>query len=98
MTLENMRDVLKRTLGRSLQTLPDEDRLAAAWPVVCGRALAEHGTVAGYADGIVWVQVRDETWRQQFMAMHGQLASEMGRVAGVKVTAIHWEVKRNKTI
>ena len=32
MPLEGMRDLLKRSLGRSLGALRDEDRVAAAWP------------------------------------------------------------------
>jgi hypothetical protein len=41
--MERMRDVLRGSLGRSLRALPEEDRLAAAWPVACGSALAGHG-------------------------------------------------------
>ena len=95
MPLEKIRDVLKGSLGRSLQALQDEDKLAMAWPLVCGRAMAEHGTVVGFADGVLRVQVADGPWRRQLISMQGQLAAEMGRVAGVKVTEIHWEIKRN---
>ena len=34
MSLEGMRDLLKGSLGRSLEGLREEDRLAAAWPVL----------------------------------------------------------------
>ena len=95
MPLEKIRDVLKGSLGRSLQALQEEDKLAMAWPLVCGRAMAEHGTVVGFADGVLRVQVADGPWRRQLISMQGQLAAEMGRVAGVKVTEIHWEIKRN---
>ena len=59
MSLEGMRDLLRGTLGRTLDGLSDEDRLAAAWAVACGKAMAGRGTVVGYADGIVRVQVED---------------------------------------
>ena len=94
MSLEGIRDLLKLSLRRSLDALSDEDRLAAAWPVVCGRAMAEHGTVMGYTDGIVRVQVEDRVWLRQLMSMHGQLAGEMARIAGVRVSEIHFEMKR----
>ena len=51
--MEGMRDLLKNTLGQSLNALGDEDRLAAAWPVACGKAMAERGRVVGYEDGVV---------------------------------------------
>ena len=93
MPLENMRDLLKGSLGRTLEGLSVEDRLSLAWPVACGRALAEHGTVAGFAEGLLQVRVNDPAWRQQFFAMQGQIAAELSRVAGVRVTAIHWGSK-----
>ena len=97
MALEKMRDLLKHSLGHSLHTLPEEDRLALAWPVVCGKAMAEHGAVIGFAGGVLQVQVADEAWRQQFFTMQGQLAAELSRIAAVKVTGIHWKLKRNDT-
>jgi hypothetical protein len=95
MSLEGMRDLLKGSLGRSLGGLRDEDRLAAAWLVACGRAMAGRGTVVGYADGVVRVEVEDGAWLRQLMSMRGQLAGEMARIAGVKVSEIHFERKRN---
>jgi hypothetical protein len=95
MSLEGMRDLLKGSLGRSLGALCDEDKLATAWPVACGRAMAERGTVIGYADGIVRVQVEDGAWLLQLMSMRGQLSREMSRIAGVTVSEIHFEMKRN---
>jgi predicted nucleic acid-binding Zn ribbon protein len=75
--------------------LCEEDRLAAAWPVVCGKAMAEHGTVVGYVDGVARVQVEEGTWLRQLTSMRGQLAGELSRIAGVRVREIHFERKRN---
>jgi hypothetical protein len=94
MSLEGMRELLKGSLGRTLDALPDEDRLAAAWPVACGKAMAERGTVVGYANGVVRVQVEDKVWLRQLTSMRGQLAGEMTRIAGVRVSEIHFEMKR----
>jgi hypothetical protein len=94
MSLEGIRDLLKGSLGRTLEGLNDEDRLAAAWPVACGKAMAERGSVMGYADGIVLVQVEDGVWLRQLTSMRGQLAGEMARIAGVRVRDIHFEMKR----
>jgi predicted nucleic acid-binding Zn ribbon protein len=74
--------------------LCDEDRLAAAWPVACGKTMAGRGTVVGYDDGVLRVQVEDKAWLQQLMSMRGQLAGEMARIAGVTVSTIHFEMKR----
>ena len=41
--MEDLKALLRSTLAESLKALSEEDRLAAAWPVACGRALAAHG-------------------------------------------------------
>jgi predicted nucleic acid-binding Zn ribbon protein len=91
--MEGIRDLLKKSLSRSLNSLRDVDRLAAAWPVVCGKTMAERGTVVGYNDGVLRVQVENRAWLHQLMSMRGQLAGEMARVAGVMVSEIHFELK-----
>jgi hypothetical protein len=95
MPLEVMRDLLQVSLRRSLGALSDEDRLAATWPVVCGKLMAERGTVMGYVDGVVRVQVEDGAWLRQLVSMRVQLAGEMTRIAGVRVSEIHFETRRN---
>ena len=93
--MEGIRDLLKRSLGQSLNSLRDEDRLAAAWLVVCGKTIAERGAVVGYVDGVVRVQVEDGAWLRQLVSMRVQLAGEMARIAEVGVREIHFERKRN---
>lgn len=88
-----MRDVLKRSLGRSLEGLSAEDRLAAAWTVACGPALAGRGEITGFAEGVLEVGVADTLWLQQFQTMQAMLAREISRISGVEVTAIHWIAK-----
>jgi Dna[CI] antecedent, DciA len=94
--MQEMRELLKGSLLQSLEALTEEDRLAAAWPVTCGKALSERARVAGYADGVAIVEVTDAAWLQQMISMHGQLVGEMSRIAGVKVREIHFEVKGQK--
>jgi hypothetical protein len=94
MALENMRSMLRGTLGRSLQALTPEDRLAAAWPVACGRAMAEHGEIVAFFEGTVTVQVSDPAWLSQMLTMRSILQNELARIAKVKVTAIHFEMKK----
>ena len=82
-----MRDVLRGTLGRSLRTLSDEDRLAAAWVVACGPALAERAEVLGLDDDLVLhVRVLQPGWRDQFAQMRNDAGTgELRKIAGVKV-------------
>jgi hypothetical protein len=92
--MEGMRVLLRGTLGRSLKAMRPEDRLAAAWPVACGSAMAAHGEVMSYEDGVVRITVSDKEWMQQMRSMSSILERELGKIAGVKVREIHFEVKR----
>ncbi len=93
--MEGMRELLRDNLRRSLRAMRETDRLAAAWPVVCGTTMAMHGEVMDYRDGIVQIQVSDEGWMRQMRSMQGQIGGELGRIAGVPVTAIHFEKKNH---
>ena len=88
-----MRSLMRGSLKRALSAMRDEDRLSAAWLVACGRMLAERGTVVGYEDGVVRIEVVDATWLRQMLAIRGQFRGEMARIAGVEVREIHFEVK-----
>lgn len=87
-----MRDVLRGALGRSLRTLSDEDRLAAAWAVACGSALAERAEILRFdEDRILHVRVLQPGWRDQFMQMRRMLAEDLRKIAGVRLQTIHFE-------
>ena len=92
--MESMRDLLRKTLGRSLEALPERDRIDAAWPVACGRVLAARGQIASFDAGVVSVLVEDGPWLDQLQSMRGVLLVEMTRISGVKIAAIHFEVQR----
>jgi hypothetical protein len=89
-----MRDLLRQNLRRSLRAMPEVDRLAAAWPVVCGATMAAHAEVVGYFEGTVTLAVTDEGWMRQMLSMQGQIGGELGRIAGVPVTGVHFERKK----
>lgn len=92
--MQGMRDMLRSTLARSLRTLTDADRLASAWPVACGRVMAEHGELVSFEEGQLRIEVSDAAWLRQMLSMRGQLQHELARIAGVAVTGIHFELKR----
>jgi predicted nucleic acid-binding Zn ribbon protein len=89
-----MREMLKQNLARSLEALPSADRLAAAWPVACGKTMADRGEIVGFEDGVLRVQVQDAAWLDQMRSMSGVLQAQLAKIAGVKIAAIHFEVKR----
>jgi len=92
--MEAMRDVLRGTLGKSLRGIGDEDRLAAAWTVACGCAMADRGRVVGYTAGVMRVEVADQTWLKQMISLRGVLEREMTRISGLPVKEIHFVLQK----
>lgn len=93
--MEGIRDLLRNALGRSLEGLDEEDRLAAAWTVATGKTMAGRAVVLGYADGVVRLGAVDEAWMREMMSMKERLAAELARLAGVPVKEIRVEIMRN---
>lgn len=89
--MEGMRTLLRGSLGKSLATLTPFDRLAAAWPVACGSALASRGELLAFEDGRLTVRVADATWLDQMRAMRQRLTGELARIAAVELREIHFE-------
>lgn len=92
--MEAMRDVLRETLGRSLRGIQDEDRLAAAWTVACGCAMADRGRVVGYEAGVVRIEVADQVWLRQMISLRSVLERDLARIAGLRVSGIHFVLRR----
>ncbi len=93
--MQRMRDVLRDSLRRSLRDVSDEDRLTAAWRVACGPALAEHTQVLHLdRENVLHVRVNGAVWMQQFLHMRSALANDLGRIAGVRLSGIHFEEQR----
>jgi hypothetical protein len=90
--MQRMRDILRSELGRSLRELSEEDRLAAAWPVACGAALAAHGEVLHLdADRTLHIRVASRQWFDQFLHIRSTLAADLARIARVPLNGIHFE-------
>lgn len=90
--MQNMRDILRSSLGRSLRQLSDEDRLAAAWPVACGSALAAHGHVLHLdPDRVLHIRVAGPEWMHQLLRMRSALTHDLARIAAVPLSGIHFE-------
>jgi hypothetical protein len=92
--MEAMRDVLRGTLAESLRGIGEEDRLAAAWTVACGCAMAGHGRVVSYDAGVVRIEVADAVWLRQMISLGSVLERELARIAGLPVKGIEFELEK----
>ncbi|HEY0161720.1 MAG TPA: DciA family protein [Edaphobacter sp.] len=77
-----------------MKTLSVDDRLTMAWMVACGPAMAGKASVVGYDEGVVRVEVGEGAWVAELRNLSGHLEAELARISGVKVTKLHFIVKR----
>jgi hypothetical protein len=89
--MEAIRGVLKSSLARSFSAMPIEDRVAAAWPIACGRMFAGKVEFVSFNHGRMYLRVLDDAWNDQIMSLSNDLAREVAFIAGVPVTGIHFE-------
>lgn len=92
--MERMLDVARTALRGGLRSFSYQDRVSMAWVAVCGPVFAGRGTVIGYDEGVVSVEVTEGAWLQEMRNMSSHLEVELGRIAGIKVTKLHFIVKR----
>jgi hypothetical protein len=92
--MERMRDVLRGNLGRSLHAIQEGDRLAMAWEVACGHAMASHAKVVGYHEGLVRIEVENAVWMRQMIALRSVLEREMAKIAEMPVRGIEFELEK----
>jgi predicted nucleic acid-binding Zn ribbon protein len=93
--MEGIRTLLRDALPQALRRLREEDRLEAAWVLVCGPTMAKHSRVADYHDGVVRIEVRDRAWLEQMGSMSTQLQRDLGRISGVMVNTLHFVVEKD---
>lgn len=89
-----MRDVVRTGLRGGLKSFSPLDKVVMAWIAACGPALAGRGAVVGYDDGVVSVEVNEKAWLDEMQNMSRYLEAELSRIAGIKVTTLHFIVKR----
>ena len=94
--MQNKRDLLRGSHGRSLREWNELDRLTAAWPVACGSALASHAQITELdAERVLHIKVASSEWMQPFLHSRTALQNDLARIAAVRLTGIHFEVKES---
>lgn len=89
--MQALRELMRHSLHRSLRELPSEDRLHAAWPLVCGSALARKAEVLHLdAENVLHVRVVEPEWWDRFFDLRTQLRDDLRRIAGVPLDGIHF--------
>ncbi len=95
--VQQLRDLLRSSLGSSLAALTPLDRLATAWPVAAGHAIAERSSVVRLEGSVSYVEVGDAAWLPQLRELTPRLRADLARISGVTLTDILFVLPRSAT-
>ncbi len=70
---------LERIVVQSLRQAPPAQAPLMAWPVVCGSAVAERTRAVQFADGVLRVEVADNSWKSELQALAPRYLAAINR-------------------
>ena len=90
--VQSLRDILRAELRTSLGALTPLDRLAAAWPVAAGHAIAERSTIVRLESCTAGLQaiteVTEAAWLPELRSNTPRLLADLSRISGVPLVDI----------
>ena len=89
--MEPIRSGLRQIMRDFLKTQPPQDAPVLAWPVVCGPEIAARTRALEFTDGLLTVEVPDNTWRHQLAAFTSRYISGFGELLGPVVKEVRFQ-------
>jgi predicted nucleic acid-binding Zn ribbon protein len=91
--MQSARPILKKIVTAALRQASPEEAPLLAWPLACGSTVGEKTAAAAFADGVLTVEVPDETWRRQLQQLCPQYLSALNQFSPQPVSAIRFVLK-----
>jgi Dna[CI] antecedent, DciA len=92
--MQPVRADLKRIMANLLRSRPAEEAAMFAWPVVCGKEVAERARAVSFAEGTLTVEVADATWRAQLGSFVPTYLRGFEELIGPAVKSIRFKSSR----
>lgn len=91
--MEPIRQPLDTIARDVLHTLPPEERVIAAWPLVCGSRVAANARAVAFEAGTLRVVVADPVWRNELAGLAARHAVRLQQLTGVPVADILFQAR-----
>ncbi|HEV2114184.1 MAG TPA: DUF721 domain-containing protein [Terriglobales bacterium] len=88
--MQPAREGLLKIVADALRRAPAEQAPLLAWPLVCGARVAERTEATSFQDGVLNINVPDETWRAQLQSMAPQYLAGLERMIGKHVERVEF--------
>jgi hypothetical protein len=96
-SMEQIGSGLEKIVAATLRRAPAGEGPVLAWPLACGRAVAERTRALDFVQGILRVEVPDAGWRGELQALASQYLAMINRYVSASVVRIEF-VLPEKTI
>ena len=93
--MDPVRTGLRNIMSELLRARPAEEAVVMAWPLVCGKDVAARTQAVGFADGVLTVNVPDQTWRTQLGAFTPRYVSGFTELLGPLVKEVKFKVQQS---
>jgi hypothetical protein len=90
--MEPVRTGLRNIMADLLRSRPAEEAVVLAWPIVCGREVAERARAASFGEGVLTVEVSDPAWREQLGSFAPRYVSGFNELLGPVVKEVRFKV------
>jgi predicted nucleic acid-binding Zn ribbon protein len=91
-TMEPVRTGLRNIMRDLLRSRPAEEAVVLAWPIVCGKEVAERARAASFKEGVLTVEVSDVAWREQLGSFGPRYVSGFNELLGPLVKEVRFRV------
>jgi predicted nucleic acid-binding Zn ribbon protein len=86
---------LEKLVAQALRQGAAADVPVAAWPLVCGSAVAERSRALSFADGVLCVEVADAGWKSELQSLAPRYVAVINRYTSEAVRRIEFVVARS---
>ena len=94
--MEPVRTGLRNIMSDLLRTRPAEEAAILAWPLVCGKDVAERTKAVSFEAGSLLVEVADATWAAQLKSFGSKYVSGFEALLGPVVKEVKFKAAISK--
>jgi hypothetical protein len=92
--MDSVRSGLRNILADLIRGTAADEAVMLAWPLVCGKEVANRTDPVGFSKGVLTVDVPDATWRGQLSSFSRKYVSGFNELLGPVVTDVKFKVKQ----
>ena len=92
--MEPARTGLRNIMSDLLRARPAEEAVILAWPLVCGKEVADRTRAADFVNGCLTVEVSDSAWAAQLKSFGPRYVSGFESLLGPLVKELKFKISR----